>query len=185
MDFSQNNFTQDIYNAVIDAVFFEQNITYVTVSYEDCVRCTRQEQTVTLVVGENTIITNTIGNPVSASNLQVGMRINAIISSAMTRSIPPQAQAFSIEIIQNAAPQNTVTGRILNRDIQNRFLTVGSPTSSVIRFFVPNNTPIFNASRRPISLSMLFPGMRVRIRHADFMTASIPPQTTALEIQVL
>ena len=29
------------------------------------------------------------------------------------------------------------------------------------------------------------PGLRVRVRHATFMTASIPPQTTAFEIQIL
>ena len=36
-----------------------------------------------------------------------------------------------------------------------------------------------------MGFSRLFPGLRVRVRHANFMTASIPPQTTALEVRVI
>jgi hypothetical protein len=38
---------------------------------------------------------------------------------------------------------------------------------------------------RRIRLSDLFSGLRVRVEHATFMTASIPPQTFAFVIQVI
>lgn len=38
---------------------------------------------------------------------------------------------------------------------------------------------------RPMNFSGLVSGLRVRVRHAAFMTASIPPQTTAFEIRVV
>lgn len=187
MDFSERNFSTEIFNAVIQDISPRRDTALVTVSYEDCIDCRRREQTVTLVVNERTMITNMRGNMVPLSDLEIGTVINATISSAMTRSIPPQAQAFSIQIVRNAAPADITSGRIISRDRENHFLTVLSTggRSSVIRFFVPFDTPIFNSSGRRISFSMLVPGMNVRIRHTTFMTASIPPQTTALEIRVL
>lgn len=187
MDFSERNFSTEIFNAVIQNISPRRSTALVTVSYEDCIDCQRREQTVTLVVSDRTVITNTRGNMIPLSDLEIGTVINATISSAMTRSIPPQAQAFSIQIVRNAAPLNIASGRIISRDRENRFLTILNTDSraSVIRFFVPFDTPIFNSSGRRISFSMLVPGMNVQIRHTAFMTASIPPQTTALEIRVL
>ncbi len=84
-------------------------------------------------------------------------------------------------------PQNDITtGAILNVDRQNRSFTTishGNPFS-VIRFNVPNNAFIFDRSGRPLDFNRLMPGMRVWVRHANFMTNSIPPQTTAFEIRV-
>ena len=57
--------------------------------------------------------------------------------------------------------------------------------TSIIRFNVPPNTPITNRMGRNIDFMGLIPGMRVEVRHANFMTAGIPPQTTALEVKVL
>ena len=50
---------------------------------------------------------------------------------------------------------------------------------------VSPNTIILDASGNQIGLEQLAVGMRVSIAHAAFMTASIPPQTTAFVIQVL
>ena len=57
--------------------------------------------------------------------------------------------------------------------------------TSIIRFNVPQNTPIINRMGRNVEFNNLLPGMRVEVRHANFMTASIPPQTTALEVKIL
>ena len=55
---------------------------------------------------------------------------------------------------------------------------------SIITFNVPNNAFIFDRFGRPLEFNRLMPGMRVWVRHANFMTYSIPPQTTAYEIRV-
>ena len=84
-------------------------------------------------------------------------------------------------------PQNDITvGVILDVNRQNRsFSTIsnGNPFS-IITFNVPNNAFIFDRFGRPLDFNRLMPGMRVWVRHANFMTYSIPPQTTAYEIRV-
>ena len=72
-------------------------------------------------------------------------------------------------------------------DRQNRSLTTISDgnLSSVIRFNVADDAQIFNNFGRPMNFANLVPGLRVRVRHAAFMTMSIPPQTTAFEVRVI
>ena len=84
-------------------------------------------------------------------------------------------------------PQNDITvGVILDINRQNRSFTTisnGNPFS-IIQFNAPNNTFIFDRFGRPLDFNRLTPGMCVWVRHANFMTFSIPPQTTAYEIRV-
>lgn len=184
---SFDNSTINISNGVIKEINSENNTTFITISYSTCDRCNGSTETLKLVVSNNTIILDELGNPVSTSTLQIGMTINAIVSSSTTRSIPPQSNAFLIQIVNRPMNQNNYTGRIINIDRENRNFTAinDGNLSSTIRFNVPMNTRIFDMFGRPISFNRLMPGMRVRVRHADFMTASIPPQTTALEIRVV
>lgn len=190
-----------------------ENNTLVTVTYRDVSSNTMLEGTVVLATDPNTVILNENGNETSASTLQAGMLINAIISSAMTRSNPPQAYAYFIiitnEYMQQPSEQpgmstmpssrpmppnrprpvtdDVTTGNIINVDRNNRSFTTISNLdfSTIVQFNVPEDTPIYNRMGRQVNFSMLAPGMRVRVRHASFMTASIPPQTTAFEIQIL
>lgn len=197
----------NISNGRIINISSERDNTFVTVTYRDGSGNRRNEQTAVLVVGLRTIILNANGNFVSASALRVGMTINATISSAMTRSNPPQSNAYLIVIIRQfdqepgprpprpqpprpqpqPRPEDVTVGNIINVERNNRSFTTISDRdfSTIIRFNVPENTPIFDRAGRPINFSRLTPGMRVRVRHANFMTASIPPQTTAFEIRVL
>ena len=85
-------------------------------------------------------------------------------------------------------PDERITiGTIINLERNNRnFTTISNRDfATLIRFNVPENTPIFDRTGRPIDFSRLIPGMRVQVRHANFMTSSIPPQTTAFEVQIL
>lgn len=183
-----NNSILRISNGIIESINADSRNTLITVSYSNQENFRQREQTIVLVVGNNTTILNERGFPISARELKVGMIINAAVSSVMTRSIPPESSALLIRIINRSLPKDIVTtGRILEIDQQNRtFTTIQRENpSSVIRFNVPQNTTILNRGKRPVPFSFLTPGMRVRVRHATFMTASIPPQTTAFEIQIL
>lgn len=176
-----------ISNGTIIDISSQRNDMFITVTYR-CGSCSRrEEQTIRLVVNSQTIILNRNGVPVSADRLRVGMTINATISSATTRSIPPQATALIIRITGEATSGSVTSGSILNVDQRNRSFTLlsGGNLSDIIQFNVSENTRILNRMGRPVSLSDLNVGMRVRVRHADFMTASIPPQTTAFEVRVL
>lgn len=176
-----------ISSGMIDDIINERNTTFVTVTYTDRTNNRRTEQTVRLIVNNSTIILNENGNPVPANRLQIGMTVDATISSAMTRSIPPQASAFLIKILKRPMRDNITVGRIMDVDRQNSRFTMirDGNLSSIIIFNVPENAMIFDRLGRPASLSRLVPGMRVKVRHAAFMTASIPPQTTAFEVRVL
>lgn len=177
----------NITNGTIEDISSERNATLITVTYMDGSGNRGNQQTVRLVVGPRTIILNTNEVPVPVSALREGMTINAFFSSAMTRSIPPQANAYLIEIVSRPQQDNITIGRILDIDRNNRsFSTISDRDfSSIIRFNVPEEARIFDRIGRPINFSRLSPGMRVWVRHANFMTASIPPQTTAFEIRVL
>jgi hypothetical protein len=50
---------------------------------------------------------------------------------------------------------------------------------------VDNSTEIFDRRGNRIRFRDLRPGQMVRVEHADFMTMSIPPQTTAYIVWVL
>lgn len=186
--FENNTTNNDIYitNALIEEIRLQNNSQLLTVSYESCVDCNRVEEILGIVVSNNTNIIDENNRQIPSNELRVGMTINAIVSYTMTRSIPPQTTASLIQIVSSPLMDDITTGRIVEIDRQNMNFTLisGNNLSSVIRFNVSDNTAIFNRDGRPISFSRLLPGMLVWVRHATFMTASIPPQTTAYEIKV-
>jgi len=147
------------------------------------------EQTIRLNIGPSTVVLNALGQSINPCSLRRGTRVDAVISAAMTRSIPPQANAFIIMVQRpSRVPSSTVTtDRIASVDPIGRILTTGNPNdlNTQINFVITNSTTITDRSGRPIRLRMLRPGQRVRITHANFQTASIPPQTTAFHVQVL
>lgn len=176
-----------ITNGMIDDITTEGNTTFVTVTYRERRNSASRQQTVKLIVNNSTILLDENGNPIPIGRLRVGMTVNATISSAMTRSIPPQATAFLIRITRRPMRDNITVGRILNIDRQGRNFTVISDggLSSIIVFNVPETAIFFDRFGRPINFSQLIPGLKVQVRHANFMTASIPPQTTAFEVTIL
>ena len=183
----ETNFVINVFNAVIDDISFDRGNRLVTISYEECVRCVNRGNRVTLIVDDNTQIIDQWGNTISTNRLQRNMNINASFSSVMTRSIPPQSRAFTIQLLDNTSSYNTTIGRIVNINHADRFITIltNSGVSPIIRFNIAPDAVILTPAGRMTGLSGLTPGMRVRITHATFMTLSIPPQTTAYRIQIL
>ena len=186
-DFPPGQEIINVFEAVIEEVNNSRNDTFVTITYRNCPICREPERTVTLVVGQDTVIRNERGGMIRPAELKEGMVINASFSATMTRSIPPQAQAFLIMIVKRPTFNQTTVGRIAEINMRNHFiLLVGSNNpSSVIRFNLSPETEILDPMGRRIPLNRLRTGIRVRVEHASFMTASIPPQATAFKIQVI
>lgn len=182
-DFSFRNPANSIRNGIIEEISSDNNNTFVTVSRPGN---RRAEDTIRLVVNRSTIILDENGTPIPPRSLRVGMSVNASHSSAMTRSIPPQAVAYIIQVIRRRRPDNITEGRIINIDRRNRSFTTirDANLSSLIQFNLAPDARIFDRFGRPTEFSRLVPGLRVRVRHASFMTASIPPQTTAFEVRI-
>lgn len=189
----------NISNGIITEINREMDNMLVTVEYGQ--NGGERANMIRLVIDDRTIILDRDAQEVMEDALEEGMIIDARTSDAMTRSIPPQAIAYLIRIVREARPESPAepepgmpqrpedmtTGRIWNLDRNNRsFDTItGQDISTLTRFNVPENARILNRMGRAMDFTGLMIGMRVQVRHANFMTASIPPQTTAFEVRVL
>lgn len=149
--------------------------------------CMISKNFVTLVIGPNTLIRDSFGEGFPFRDLRVGMIVDADFSSAMTKSIPPQSRAFKIVVSYKNMPFNAKIDRVLEVDVKNRFLYTGNADDiySQVRFVITTSTQILDRRGNRIRLQDIRPGQLVRIAYATFMALSIPPQTTAFEIQVL
>ena len=176
-----------VFSARIQEVSRDRNTTFVTIIYNDCIGCARSSDSVRLVVNQETVIRDERGRNIRANELQRGMIVDASFSSVMTRSIPPQSQAFYIQISRRSNQNETTIGRIIEVNTRNNFILVlrNQNIASTIRFNISPSTTIFDFLGRRTPLSSLRPGIRVRVEHASFMTASIPPQTTAFSIRMI
>lgn len=177
-----------IKDGVIEDIFMHNRVGYVTVSYGIMGDFNMTHITfVTLIVNAGTRIQNEFGRNMVFSNLRVGMRINAIISSRMTMSYPPQSIAYEITVLNQTEPFHVTTGRVIEVDTRNNFLYTGNRRDMTpeMRFVVTNETCILDQRGRNIRLQDINPGDTVRVEHATFQTASIPPQTTAFCIRLL
>lgn len=181
-------------------------------------------QTLRLNVSQNTTIFDANGQPANLNAIESGMFVNAVFSQMMTRSIPPQANAFLIFIrkqrqpgpskpgrpgesnrpgeserpnrpnrpgeSERPTPANTTTGRIVSVDLANNRFTIGNPSdinnpNSPTIFNLSPETTITNRNGASVGPNALRAGQTVRVIHANFQTASIPPQTTAFHVQIL
>ncbi|MDW5299433.1 MAG: hypothetical protein SA378_04765 [Sedimentibacter sp.] len=175
-------------NAFIENISADNRTGYVTISYGVMGEfCIIHMEMVTLVVNRDTIIRNQFGQNLSFSDLREGMIVDAEFSAAMTRSIPPQARAYRITVINQNNNSQITEGRVLSVDTRNDFFLTGNPNDiySQMRFVVSDSTVIMDRRGRQIRLRDLRPGDFVRVEHANFQTMSIPPQTTAFNVQVL
>ncbi len=172
-------------NAIIEDISMNQNIRQLRISYSNCTTCPQQQ--VILNINRDTLIQDERGNRIRPRDLQIGMTIDAVFSSAMTRSMTPQAQAFQIRVVRRPSRSEITMGFILDTDNRNRSITIISNRnpSPIIQLNTTQDTVILDRNGRNIPFSRLIPGQRVRVGHATFMTASIPPQTTAFSIQLL
>lgn len=172
-------------NAVIEKIESDRGTTFVTIRYGN--RPNEREERVRLVVSRETRIVNEEGGRIPVRDLEEGMRVDATFSEAMTRSIPPQAQAIRIRVKEPVRRTEVTFGRIWEVNTRDNFILVmrNQNLTDIIRFNVGDETRIEDIFGRRIRLSRLVPGLRVRVEHADFMTASIPPQSPAFEIRMV
>lgn len=175
-------------NALIEEISSDGGTGFVTISYgvmDD--NCMVHVNVVRLVVNRNTVIRDRFGQPLNFRDLREGMIVDAEFSTAMTRSVPPQSNAFRITVIKNNDNANMRVDSVIGVDPNFNFLYTGNPDDiySQMRFVVTDSTIITDRRGRQIGLTDIRPGDTVRVEHANFQTASIPPQTTAFRIEVL
>ena len=185
---SRNNDVIRVNDAIIEEVSMNNRIGYVTIAYGVMgdFRITHINLVV-LIVTEDTRIRDKFGRNLSFRNLRKGMIVDAEFSTVMTMSNPPQSNAFRITVVGENEPFNVTVGNVLSVDTTNNFLFTGrvNNINSVMRFVITDATRILDRRGNRISLRNLRTGQTVRVEHATFQTPSIPPQTTAFQVQVI
>lgn len=185
---SRDNDTIRVQDAFIEEISIVNRTSHVTISYGVMGNFSMiHMELVTLIVSQDTIIRNQLGQNLSMRDLREGMVIDAEFSSAMTMSIPPQARAFRIIVKNNREASVFRVDRVLEVDTRNNFLYTGCANnlSSQMRFVITNTTAIWDRRGNQIRLRDLRPGQTVRVEHATFQTPSIPPQTTAFQVWII
>lgn len=179
-----------INNALVEEVVTTNNVTgYIIVSYVDySANGVASVSHLRLNISRNTAILNLTGGSNCLCDIKEGMWIDTFFSPRMTRSIPPQSNAFLILVRRNVPSSvNMTTTRIISVNTNNNSILTGNPNNPNRQtvFNITNNTLIRNRAGNPIRISNLRPGQMIKVVHANFQTASIPPQTTAFYIQII
>ncbi len=149
-------------------------------------RMRREARIVRLNVFPNTVLFNAKGRPISLCEIRKGMMVDALFSSAMTRSIPPQSTAYLLLEKRRGREATTIsTGPIAAIDLENYSLFVGNPWNigEQQRFNVNGFTIIRDPFGKAISFENLRMGQMVAVAHSTATTMSIPPQSSAFYIQ--
>ena len=122
-------------------------------------------------------------------DLSVGTRIEIEYSPAMAQSLPPQASAVRINILDSMVEIEeteevadlTFEGEIT--EIDGELVTISGEKE--IRLVVSEETQITKGNdRRIYKIDDLKVGMKISGTHAEAMTYSLPPQTQALTINI-
>lgn len=178
-----------IHDAIIEEIEKIENYFYVTVTFQEKDHNVAGPiQSIILIVSQQiTRLFDEERRIILPENLEVGMLIDALISSRMTMSLPPQALAFQIIVVAAPLSRMITVGDIVQVNIRNNFLLIDpiDNPGNILRINITEETVILNPKGRQMVLQDLYPGMMVRVEHAQFMTASIPPQTPGYIIQVI
>ena len=177
-------------NAVIESMAMRNGTGHVTISYgRRSNNRTVRRQMVTLIVGRDTRMRDQFGNRIGFRNLREGMVVNARFSSVMTRSNPPQARAFSITIVKENKDSLIEEGRVISVDVIDNFgyILTGNRNNinRQMRYVVSNTTKLRDRRGNRITFRAIRPGQIIRVERASFQTASIPPQTSAITVQII
>ena len=177
-------------DALIENIDTQNRTGFVTISYGVMGRNRIIEmQVVTLIIGRDTRIRDQFGNQIGLRDLREGMVVNARFSADMTRSNPPQAMAFRIAVVKESQSSLIEEGRVLSVDSSGDFgsILTGVPNNPnrQMRYVVNSRTKIRDRRGNRIPLRAIRPGQIVRIERESFQTMSIPPQTSALSVQII
>lgn len=119
----------------------------------------------------------------TVKDIEEGDTLVVIHDSKMTMSIPPQTYAYTISVLR----ANKVEGEVseIKETKNGHMITVGYGKDQTIIFHINEETKITDqASGKKASIKDIAKGAKLLVKHSHIMTASLPPQTTAFEIEI-
>ncbi len=145
-----------------------------------------------LVLSDKTIIKDELGKNISFADLKVGQIVQVEHSTFTTRSIPAQAQVYSIRILENKNYIAIENATIESIDYKNSKVTINYEEEynnkiyeETLVLLIDKDTILKNELGKAISINDLKAGMIVNAKHAEAVTFSIPGQTKAYEINIV
>ncbi|MCT4686435.1 stalk domain-containing protein [Vallitalea sp.] len=142
------------------------------------------EDSIIFLVNKDTkIVDPSTEKELSVEDIKEGDKLLVLHDSIMTRSLPPQTYAYRINIVNENIVEGTVSEIKKTKD--GHMLTVEYGDKEVIIFYVNEETKITDQSTgEKSSIKDIKKGDILLVKHSNFMTFSIPPQTHALEIDL-
>lgn len=123
---------------------------------------------------------------IDEKNLKIGDNLDIFYSGAVTRSLPGQATAIAINVTKPIKEEYLYEGEI-KKVIDSKFGTMISVVSKnkdsnfeEIIFNINSNTKLKNGSSSDLKI-----GSKIKVVYGPVMTMSLPPQTSALSVEVL
>ncbi|MDO5519643.1 MAG: hypothetical protein Q4G58_04020 [bacterium] len=210
LPFGQNQI-MFINNGVIRNIQRDRQVDLVTITYAAGGGPGSFQTELVLLVDRNTSVQDRNGRNVNRNQLRVGMRIDALISARLTRSLPPQANAFIIIINDNRRrPTQSAEGRVGNINFQRNFFNLrvrdrnagpgrgwdddddddddgrsGRGNANRIRIFVDQNTRFIDRNGRRIAFRNLRERDRVRVEYQTLQQPGADRINIALEVRIL
>jgi hypothetical protein len=140
-------------------------------------------------IAETTTLTDGT-NAVEASVIEAGMTLAVGYDVAMTMSIPPQTTARFIRVENLPVEEveaETVAFTGIITEIDGELVTLGNPAedTNAIRLVISSETVITDANGNAVSFSDLKVGMEVKGAHSAAATFSIPPQSVAVQVEIV
>lgn len=144
------------------------------------------------VLSDNVKIRNQYGKTIGFKDLIVGQKIKVEHSNAMSKSLPPQCVAYSIEIVDDFNIEILVDAIIEEISVKNNSITVSYEVKVGSRYYeytlilvVDSNTIILDRKGKSISLSSLKEGMVIDVEHEILAILSSPPKAYAHKISIV
>ena len=151
-------------------------------------------EVVVAITEETKLIAN--NEAVTADVLAQGQAIMIEYGDAMAQSLPPQGTAVQITVLNLPVEEETVEEEIIAKEgvafagsilaVEEGMVTILSDeTGNEICLMISEETQITKGlDRRIYKIDDLAEGMRISGLHSEAMTASLPPQTLALKINI-
>lgn len=144
------------------------------------------------VLSENVKIRNQYGKTIGFNDLIVGQKIKVEHSSSMSKSLPPQCVAYSIEIVDDYNIEFIDDAIIEEINVKNKNITISYEVIVGKRVYeyshilvVDSDTIILDKNGKAIALSSLKTGMVIDVEHELLAILSSPPKSYAHKINIV
>lgn len=144
------------------------------------------------VLSDNVKIRNQYGKAIDFKDLVVGQKIKVEHANTMSKSLPPQCVAYSIEIVDDFNIEFIEDAVIEEVNVKNKNITISYEVVVGKRIYeyslilvVDSDTDILDKKGKAISLSSLKTGMVIDVEHELLAILSSPPKSYAHRINIV